>query len=901
MKKHIAEKSANKKTGCAPDITAIQLPSNHRQRVKYGMDSVLRIAIATLLGGAMISEPAFADDKTQQYKIPAQSLNNALMRFAADSNLELIFSADTVRSLNAKSLDGTMTPKQALEKLLQGSGYTYRFVDDHTVTLEKSPALLNKTEPSTLKAVNVTANAIRDVKDPYNEDYALPSATAGTKTDTPIMETPLNVQVISKQVLKEQQVINLGDALKNISGVVVNSAASVSNFTGSNAGTNTGITLRGFASDTTFRNGFRLQGGANRNMSNVESIEVLKGPAAILYGLVEPGGMVNVVTKQPQATPYYALSQQFGSYNNYRTTIDATGPIASNKDVLYRMNMSYQNSGSYQNYVGAEDMFLAPVLKWNISPKTQITAEFEYNRQNKNVGNSYNPYIGGQLTNIPISANYGAPAPTVTETFFGSINWSHEFSDNWAIKHRFSANQQNFAASGFANPTITMSGDTMAQFYGITPYNGLGVVRTPFGNNSQSNTYATNLDLTGHFNTFGLQHTALFGGDYYRLNNSYAMIRNTNVQAWSVVDPFNPVNPGLLLPSDIAPYGDFGLQQQTDQYGLYGQDQIKLPFNVHITGGLRYQYLHQNSINTADAFGSNTTAAQSQDAVTPRVGILWHPQSWVSLYANYAESFGANTGLVWAGSGALGSGPGQVSAIAPTSASQYEGGVKTEFFGGRLRATLAYFDLTKTNVAAGDPILAHDCGGGPGSCSIAVGAIRSRGPELDIQGELLPGWNAIATWANTDIIITKSNPNNDPINTNNSNYAVGDRMLNVPRNTASFWSTYELQNTDFKGLKFGGGVTVRNGTVGSGACDMSGVCTPATHVPGYATLDLMTAYSRPIGKSKVTLQFNITNLLDKRYYTNINAGYNDPTFNVTSATAAFGAPRMAMGSISIQY
>ncbi|WP_347988400.1 TonB-dependent receptor [Methylomonas sp. AM2-LC] len=842
-----------------------------------------------------------AESTVRQYHIPAQSLNSALMGFASDSNLELLYSADQLRGLNFKGLDGTMTPKQALDQLLQDSGYTYRFIDDHTVTLEKAPpppaSLLNSTDPTNLPKVNVVGNAVYDVKDPYNEDYVIPNATAGTKTDTPIMETPLNVQVVSKQVMKDQQVISLGDALKNVSGVVFNSQTSVGNLNATNAGTDSIITLRGFASTTTLRNGFRLQGGANRNMSNVESVEVLKGPAAILYGLVEPGGMVNVVTKQPLATPYYALNQQFGSYDNYRTTIDTTGPVAGNTDVLYRMNVSYQNSGSYQNYVSNEDIFLAPTLKWVISPKTQLTAEFEYNRQNKNVGNAFNPYLGGQLMNLPLSTNYGAVSPTVTETFFGNLNWSHQFNDDWSVKHSFSVNQQGFTANGVALPGVTT---TSAGFVSIglppQPFVGWGVVRTPIGNGSQSDTYSTNLDLIGHFNTYGLRHTTLFGGDYYRLNNSFSMIRSSLEIPWSVVNPYNPVNPGLQLDPNISASGDFGSHQQTDQYGLYGQDQIKLPFDVHITGGIRYQYIHQRTLTTGDGGVSTGDTAYSQDAVTPRVGVLWHPQSWVSLYANYAESFGPNTGLTWIGSGQTTAG--QYKQIAPTSAEQYEGGIKTEFLDGQLRATLAYYDMTKTNVATGDPQHPFPaCGSG---CSLAIGGIRSRGPELDIQGELFPGWNMIATWANTDIRVSKTNANNDPLPLNN--LSVGSRLFDVPRNTASVWSTYEIQDTDFKGLKFGGGVTVRDGTIGVGGLSFAtGTNAPTIHVPAYATLDLMTAYSHSFGKSKVTVQFNLTNLLDKRYYTNINSVNNDTTNGFYAANAAYGAPRAAMGSINIQY
>ncbi len=619
-------------------------------------------------------------------------------------------------------------------------------------------------------------------------------------------------------------------------------------------------------------------------MANVEAVEVLKGPAAILYGLVEPGGMVNVITKQPQATPYYALNQQFGSYNLYRTTADATGPVAGNKDVLYRMNMSYQNSGSYQDFVGKEDIFLAPVLRWNISPKTQATVEFEYNRQHQGLASSFNPNLGGQLLNIPISRNYGAYSPATTETFFGSLNWSHQFNDDWAIKHRFSANQRSFSAN-YTNPQFAVDSTLYEAIFNngnpINGLNGVNVYRETFGETSQNNTYSTNLDLTGHFDTLGLKHTLLLGGDYYRLNNAARTLR-PGLGQFSMVDPFNPVNPGISVPGPGDNSG--GTQQQTDQYGLYGQDQIKLPYDVHITGGLRYQYIHQNTLSTQAGY-ADATVVQSVDAVTPRVGILWHPQSWVSLYANYAENFGANTGLVWSASG-------QFTPVAPTSASQYEGGIKTEFFGGRLRATLAYFDLTKTNVAAGDPAHPYDCGG---SCSLAIGAIRSRGPELDIQGEILPGWNAIATWANTDIIVTKTNANNDPLNGLN----VGDRMINVPRNTASFWSTYELQQSDLKGLKFGGGVTVRDGQMGLGGQSFSGPL-PAIKTPGFATLGLMAAYTRAIGRSKITVQLNIDNLLDKRYYTNITGYLNDPA-GISGAYASYGAPRTAMGSISIQY
>ncbi len=824
-----------------------------------------------LLGGT-----ASAEDAARQYHIPAQSLNNALLQFASDSNLELIIKAGKITDLNAKTLDGTMTPRQALDQLLKGSGYTYHFIDSHTVTLDKAPVENKKAEPTVLKTVSVKADAIRDVKDPYNQDYVLPDATTGTKTDTPIMETPLNVQSISKQVLKDQQVINLGDALKNVSGVTLGINNAASDFPN---GLNQSIVVRGFNSDTYFRNGFRLQqGSAQREMANVESIEVLKGSGAILYGMVEPGGMVNVITKQPQATPYYAVNQQFGSYDMYRTTADATGPIAGNKDVLYRVNMSYQNSGSFREYVNNEKFYIAPIVKWNISTKTQVTAELEYGHNNIGLDTGLVLLQNDKFQMNNLSVNYGQPFPAKQDNILGSINWSHQFSDDWSIKHSMNANQSKTNSMGLqAYPPF---------FAGVfipgspTDQVALGL----FKNGSTNDTYSTNIDLTGHFNTAWLKHTLLLGGDYYRVNNDYSLLTSVyNFAGKSYLNPTQCSDPycGLVI-DPTSNYLSPKSVSTTDQYGLYLQDQIKLPYDVHVTGGFRYQNIHQAGYSQNSDLTINPNQSLSADAVTPRVGILWHPQKWVSLYSNYTENFGANLGNVYTGPNIN-----DQKAATPTSSQQYEVGVKNEFFGGRLRTTFAYYELTKQNVVTGDPNTLH-CGG---TCVLLTGAVRSRGPELDIQGEILPGWKAIATYANTDIIVTKAGANDYP--------AAGSRYWGVPRNTASLWNTYDFQQDPLKGFNVGGGVTLRDGSVAYNY----GQTGPDTIVPGYATIDLLAGYNLKLGKSKVSVQFNVNNLLDKHYYTQASV-YPSSLNNaagVGGGFASFGQPRTFMGSIKVEF
>ena len=873
------------------------------------------VVLTIILIALALSGTVNAGDATRHYKIPAQSLNNALMRFAADSNLELVFTADKVRGLTANSLDGTMTAAQALTQLLQGSGMTFRFINAHSVTLEQQLGNFRKTattpdnpepqsnnsEGQVMPKVTVEADSAYDPEyyaDPYNKDYVLPNATAGTKTDTPIMETPLNVQVISKQVLKDQQVINLGQALKNVSGVTTGGFGNVS--TGTTGAPIQNINLRGFASETFFRNGFRLQqGAASREMANVESVEVLKGPAAILYGLVEPGGMVNVTTKQPLVTPYYALTQQFGSYDLYRTTIDTTGPLTKNKDLLYRMNFSYENSGSFRDFVFNDSLFLAPVLKWNISPNTQATLEMEYQHKKFGADTGYVPIINNRILNIPISRNYGEPSPGEQDNIFVGFNWSHQFNDDWAIKHRFSVNKVDSDVPLASYPAFQL-GDPLelANFQSLFPNvnfdNPNRVYRlTYFNQKANTDTYSTNLDLTGHFETFGLKHTLLIGGDYYRIDQDSRSVKDdATINNWvlnggpepSNIDLFNPVHPGRN-PGVIDPASFVRTITKADQYGLYAQDQIKLPYNLNVMGGIRYQYLHQTSANQDSSGAITLQDPTTQDAVTPRVGILWQPQSWLSLYANFAESFGPQ-----AGNPRSFVSPGVTKSIDPSSATQYEGGIKTEFFGGRLRATLAYYDLTKTNVASGDANPGHDCGGGPGSCSIAIGEIRSRGPELDIYGEILPGWNVIATWANTDIRITKTNSLNEQFL---GVISPGSRLWGVPRNTASLFTTYEFQQDLLEGFKIGGGVNIQDAQT---AC-----CTnPSYNIAGFTTVDLLAAYTLDIKDAKISAQLNVNNLLDNRYYTGA-AIDGVGSSSGSGMYATFSQPRTFMGSINIQY
>jgi iron complex outermembrane recepter protein len=685
--------------------------------------------------------------------------------------------------------------------------------------------------------------------------YVAPDATTGTRTDAPIMETPLNVQVVTQQVLQDQQVTTIQEAIENVSGVTFHSDSSASRH---NSGE---IIIRGFSTSSVFRNGFRDDNvsfnASEQQFANIERVEVLKGSSAILYGLVEPGGIVNYITKQPQETAAYAVQQQVGSFQNYRTTVDATGPISQDKSVLYRIDASYENSGSFEDLVHTNTVFVAPVLRWNYSQSTQASLEFEYNKTNQGGFFGLAPTYNGQIIKLPRNTNYGEYDPDRSERFLAGFNWSHKFDNDWTVRHRIQYVSQTTSAQNIIPYFIEDTGSSVLVHRLATP---------AF---EQTNTFSTNIDLTGHFHTGELEHTFLAGGEFYR----YSVWSETNLlQPDSTVSLFDTVHTGPLVGTSLVPIGAAVLTNY--DYGAYLQDQIKLPFGLHLLGGVRYQNiadLARGGQSTTDLIQADPTRQRAQ-RVTPRVGVLWQPQKWLSLYANYAEGFGPNQAQIYPNTQAP-----------PSDARQWEVGAKAEFFDGKLRATFAYYDISKTNVPTSD--LLH-----PGFY-LVTGEVNAKGPELDIQGEILPGWNVILTYANTEARITKSN---DTYSNNIS--TVGSRFPNVPRNTASIWSTYEFKQGDLKGLKFGGGVKYQDAQPMQ---DYTGQGLQFNLAP-YATVNLMTAYSFNLNGAKMTAQLNITNLFDHTYYSGGGIfSYNTPGWDINSRV--YGEPRKFMGSLSAAF
>jgi iron complex outermembrane receptor protein len=733
----------------------------------------------------------------------------------------------------------------------------------HAVLLAATPPARAQTAPSSQSQLKTPPEKITVTA--RRRSYVAKSTAIGTKTDTPIIETPLNVQVVTQQTLLDQQVTSIDQALTNVSGITVGFGGAADN-----GQRYSSITVRGFTTDTHFRDGVRLDsnggdsGTFDTDFANIDTIEVLKGPAAILYGAVEPGGIVNITTKQPQATPSYAIEQQFGSEDFFRTSVDATGPVpGTNGALLYRIDADVQNEHPDVDATHDKRRLAAPVLTWHIDADTDLTLEAQYKFADFSQTYGNIPFLGDAPLNPSRSVNYGEGSPDREATVLAGARLTHHFNEDWQIRSQFLFNQVIARGAGVLPFALVMDP--------VFP-SGLAVARVINAVYNRDTTYSINVDLVGHFRLLGLDQTFLAGGDLQRLDNISEISQSGQLNDFtgppstltgvSFIDAVNPVHPGTPFNQPLSPY--IADTTTTDTGGFYMQDQVKLPWYFQLLAGLRVQYLRQVS-----NFGFDETLGQPlapnpsvyDDAVTKRAALLWHPAGWFTTYAAYSENFGPNpSGIQPTGQ-----------PVPPTAAHSWEAGFKFEFYGGKLRSTVDYYDLTKTNVPSAYP-------GNP-DFELVTGAERSHGVELDLQGEILPHWNVIANYAYTDARVAR------PAVISGVAEPIGTPLGEVPYNLGHLWTSYEFLRAEDRTFRFGGGATFN----GSAPYLYDGP-TPRL-IPGYATFDLFAAYECRLLGTHVTAQLNVFNLFDRKYFTDIqNAGF-PAVAPYALNTALYGLPR----------
>jgi iron complex outermembrane recepter protein len=651
--------------------------------------------------------------------------------------------------------------------------------------------------------------------------YRVPGATVGTKTDIPIQNVPQAIQVIPRQVLEDQQILRLEDALRNATGASQGSQSSRSVF-------NT-VIIRGFETRNILRNGLRDDTNitVGSDLENIERIEILRGPASVLYGRGGIGGTVNLTTKQPLSQPFYEVEGSVGNFSAYRGAIDFSGPLNRDRTLLYRLNASAQRSDTFVDFTEIERYFVAPAFSWQIGSNTNlaIDAEFLQFRQPNDQGL---PALGTVLPNrngeLPHDLLVGEPELTPRERRVVRAGYrvEHKFSDNWRIQNAFRGSFQNIL-----DETLVFSRT-------LRPNQRTLDRRITEVVSAVKESYILDTNVVGNFRTGSIQHQVLLGFDLFR-ENDRGIFRFRNI---APLDLFNPVY-GAPIGNITASFNDI---TTTDALGIYVQDQISLTNNLDILLGGRFDLVEQRFKDYLDS--ANNTTAQD-DAFSPRIGVVYRPVEPISLYASFSRAFQPVGGL-----------DADRQPFQPERGTQYEIGIKADL-NRKLFATLALYQLTRSNVLTPDL-------DNPGF-NLQTGEQRSRGVEFDITGTILPGWNVIATYAYTDAEITSDN-----------RFREGNRLANVSPHAASLWTTYEIQKGELQGLGFGLGLFI----VGDRQGDLANTFT----LPGYVRTDAALFYRR----EQFRAALNIKNLFDNQFFETASGPLNvypgsplTVTFNVS--------------------
>lgn len=761
------------------------------------------------------------------FDIPAQSLASALNAFAETSGLQVSYPAELAQGRSSSSVTGMQTPEAALGLLLGGTGLTHRFTDAVTITLvEEVPATVvpapaqpqsspDLPSPSAemQKPVKVPEILIKDVRqrDQDTTSYVAEKANTATRTDTPLIQVPQSVEVVTQKVIEDQRAIHVEQALRNVSGVALGD-----------------VGQSGIAADVAYCRGFpcgyfknflrnedQNQSLTFRDISNIQRLEVLKGPASVLYGRSQPGGIINILTKQPQAERYASISQIIGNYNYYRTMIDVTGPLNKSKTLLFRINGAYENMESFRDIVRGQRYFISPVFTWLAGNNTTITIEGEYIRDRRTPDFGI-PAIGRGLASLPDSRFLGERFDTMAfEEARAGLTVEHRFNNTWRIESRLRMDKSTATAYRTVAAGLLPDNRTMARFI----FDQLAPVSSYYWRN----------DVIGKFSTGSIGHNLLAGAEVGRQYASYDQAAALS----SAIDIFNPVYDAPVPALNRTPFS----HSFANAIGWYAQDQISLLDNLHVLIGARGDYFYQHS-NVA---GAETKAEDF--AFSPRVGVTYLPIPQLALYANFTRSFIPNFGPFT---------PAR-NQFDPSMGTQYEAGVKADIVPGLLTSTVAVYRLTKTNVLAVDPTNSL--------FFVQTGEQRSQGVEFDVTAQLAPGWKIIATYAYTDARITAD-----------TTIPVGNRLPLVARHTGSFWTTYDLQNGPLKGLGAGIGLFA----AGDRAGDLANSFGLPGYVRTDAALyyrkpEIFT-------RTNLLAQLNVQNLLDQEYFYSGGQGRGSAAF-----------------------
>lgn len=708
------------------------------QRKRLFSPRPLVVAVHLAVAGGLVATAAWSPEvqaqqaATRSYDIPAGPLNSVLTQFAAETGIFVAGATEFAAGKTSPGVRGSFDTQTALDRLLAGTGLQAVPNAQGQFVLREAAGV------ATLPAVTVTDSA------GYLQAVKIDQASV-TRSGASILDTPQTVNVIPVQTTQDQAAQTIGDVVRNTAG-----ARPQSYF-----GTYESVYARGFWMTTTSnwtRNGFRWIHLSQPSKRNVDRYELIKGPVGLDYGRVEPGALMNIVTKKPLETMYRELTVGVSQGDGWDLGFDLTGPLNEAGTVLYRLNGGKSRQAFVADEVNPRQDDLAGALTFKLSSDTTLDLDFEWTERNQRIYPGLplpDPNDPRSTDRVPLSNFYGEPAGTFKGWHRAiAAQLEHRFDDEWSGRVGYARNAmfrdvKQVRITGVSGDTVNRAANPFRQEFDVDTVVG---------------------ELKGDVRFAGMRHRLTFTADRVGIERIGS---SNNFGSVAPISLTNPQPTGATFN-----YGPKSTSKVTDT-GYAVQDYIEITPRWNALVGVRHSEYREENPGRADQKGSSTD---------PTIALIFKPEPWASLYASYARSFSPNSGTL----------TGPDTYAPPSRGNQVELGVKSELFGGRLRTTASIYELTKTNVPT--PSLTNP------TFSDVTGEQRSRGFELEVVGQLTPAWNVLASYGYTDAEVTRSNRAAD----------VGKTPTFTPKNTASLWTTYRLDRAA-RGWTVGGGAFYSGG------------------------------------------------------------------------------------------
>jgi len=774
-----------------------------------------RLAVTTVISGitaiapfyAMAADIAPSRDNAEiaqasviDFNIPAQDLDRALTSLADQAGVRLFFPSGGISGVQASAVQGEMTVDQALGQLLSGTGYTWRFTEDNTVTIEQIAA----SGETVLDPVRVEANAVTETADGPVDGYVATQSRAATKTDTPIVEVPQMVSVVSREEMEDRGAATLFEAARYSVGVFGEAY-------GKDPRGYDSFFMRGFENyeNGEFRDGLRVTGGNQAlyvaEEYGLERVNVLKGSSNTLYGQANIGGIVDSVTKRPNADQKQEVRLQYGDWNHVSGAFDIGGAVVEDETVLFRL-VGLASQGNYEydlangDEVDKDRIYIAPSFTYAPNGDTKVTILTDYTLDKRGGNYAFVDADGNNVGFMPGEPGYEFYD---NEQFTAAVELDHRINDVWQFRQKTRYSSLDVEAGSVFG--WQRSGDNIDRYVNYTDNEVRGVV--------------LDNQLQADFETNNIDHTVLMGVDgEYEQNNFRYGGEDYTVSSLNITNPVYAGTTGFTGTYQ----SQYDFDQTNTEIGLYAQDQMRIADNWLFTLGGRYSnFTREMEYNQTGEKTENT-----EDAFTTHLALSYEFDNGIVPYVSYAQGFNMNNNVDADGR-----------TFDPEESEQYEAGVKYKPVGLDALFSAAVFQLDKSNAVT------YDYG------AIAYRQseeVRSRGIELEAKASLTEAIDVTASYAYTDTEITKSETGDQ-----------GNDVPFAPTHIASVWAKYTFNDGVLDGLAVGSGARFTGTYYGDTANDYQ--TRPRTLIDAVVNYRL---------NENWLLGVNATNLLDEDYLTN---------------------------------